>query len=218
MKRLIVPVVIALLAGIGGGSGYAYMSSSAPVAADSAKHDDSTSVTGDSAKVRGADSASATTDSTRRAAHPADLPPSADSLQHAALPLTPADSIRALQAARVAVKPENKPAAVVKPLAAKTAATTGNSPVGIATGKVAPAGILTPSPLQALPEQRLAKIFGAMQAKDAGRVLEQMTDNDIRTVLGMMSDRQAAAILSTLSPQRAAAITKGAVRGAGSTP
>jgi hypothetical protein len=219
MKRLILPLIVALLAGIGGGTGYAIMSI-APASAPA--HGDSTNTAGDSTAVHADSAEAAAPDSTHTALHPADLPVGAPSHDPALAP-TPADSIRAEQAARALIKPESNggrsAAGTTKGAVAATAASPDAS--AGAARKAPPAAALA-SPVSALssalPEQRLAKIFGAMQAKDAGKVLEQMTDSDIRTVLGMMSDRQAAAILSTLSPPRAGAITRGAVRGAGGTP
>ncbi len=73
----------------------------------------------------------------------------------------------------------------------------------------APAAIksATALPEDILPERRLAKIFGAMSARDAAKVLAQMSDGDVRTILSMMGDRQAAAVLSALPADRAARIT-----------
>lgn len=59
-----------------------------------------------------------------------------------------------------------------------------------------------------LPEARLGKIFGAMQPREAARVLEQMDDRDVATILTMLNDRQAAAVLANLPPQRAAGISR----------
>jgi hypothetical protein len=246
MKLPIIPIVVALLAGIGGGTGYAFMSSAPAEAvaahADSA-HADSAHAdsahgegthgagakdAGEPAGVHGDSVTGAVSDSMHQALHPANLPAGAAS-QEPSLPLTPADSIRAELAARAGIKSESKAgrsaAGVKSPAAAPATGTASHdAPANVSTGSgtkalaAMSARMPTIAPPAALPEQRLAKIFGAMQAKDAGKVLEQMTDSDIRTVLGMMSDRQAAAILSTLSPPRAAAITKGIVRGAGGTP
>jgi flagellar motility protein MotE (MotC chaperone) len=58
------------------------------------------------------------------------------------------------------------------------------------------------------PERRLAKIFTAMQPKDAARVLEQMSDGDVRAIIAMLGDRQAAAVLANFPPQRAAVISR----------
>ena len=61
-------------------------------------------------------------------------------------------------------------------------------------------------------ERRLAKYFGAMPAKDAAKILEQMDDRDVQTILSFVGDRQAAAILGSLSPQRAASIGRASLR------
>ena len=64
-------------------------------------------------------------------------------------------------------------------------------------------------------ERRLAKIFAAMQAKDAARVLQQMDDNDVGVVLGYLAERQAAAILGNFPSERAAQIGRLSLRTAG---
>jgi hypothetical protein len=68
-------------------------------------------------------------------------------------------------------------------------------------------------PEERLEPRRLAKLFGAMQAREAARVLERMSDSDIQVVLNQLADRQAAGILSNLSPERAAQLTQVVLRG-----
>ena len=164
-------------------------------------------------------------------------------------PMTPADSIRAVEASRGALheatkgvadaapakaeptktepatsskhepaKPEPvKAAAKAEPAkaGAKGADSKGNSTASVADVVREKRNDALSTPL---PEQRLAKIFSAMSAKDAAKVMEQMPDNDVRTILGLMNDKTAAAILTQFPPQRAAAITKGAARSTGTTP
>ncbi len=229
MKQLILPIVIGLLAGLGGGSGYAYMKASAKFVADSTKY----------AEKAAADSAardSVVKDSLARLAPPA---PHDDALTN---PLTPADSIRARLAAREALqgagapqvtpstakhgdatKPpvagghdEHAPAPAAKgaapaPAAPKAAPTTPETVVAVQ-------GAREEALLDPIPEQRLAKIFAAMPAKEAAKVLDQMSDKDVRAILGMMNDRQAAAILPLLPPGRAATITRGAAKAPEKTP
>lgn len=264
MKQLLIPIVVGLLAGLGGGSGYAYMRASAKFAADSAHLADSLKIhpAADSSKV-GSEHANAghdeqaTGDSAAALAHgaPAGHDSTVDDVT-----LTPADSIRALEAARAALRKERgvaAPAGKTAATAGKTAgATTGHSaapnaapsatPTASGTLKAATAGKGDAKPVDAhgtaspasattsapsvpsgtasaaalvksardaalntpIPEQRLAKIFSAMSAKDAAKVLDQMTDADIRGILASMNDRQAAAILTALPAGRAAAITK----------
>jgi hypothetical protein len=62
-------------------------------------------------------------------------------------------------------------------------------------------------------ERRLARTFGAMNAKDAARVMEQMSDADINTLLGHLNERQAAGILANISPERAARLGERTLRG-----
>lgn len=59
----------------------------------------------------------------------------------------------------------------------------------------------------AVARERLAKLFGSMQPRDAARVMTEMGDTEVRILLALLGDRQASAILSSLPPARAAAIT-----------
>ncbi len=202
MMKMLIPAVGAIIIGVGGGAGYAFMASSPPLPiiaqADSSAANDSLASTAahesnsghDSALVvgeHGEDDASAT-------AHGA-----------ADTPLTPADSIRELEKARLAMH-EPKPTAAAEEAkavaAAEAGATTAAQSIKAASSNASQT---------ALPELRLAKIFGAMQSKDAARVLEQMTDADVRFILALMSDRQAAAILTSFPAARAATITRGSI-------
>lgn len=238
MKAMIIPIAIGLLAGLGGGSGYAYMKASAKFAVDSAR-------LAEKAKAKADSSAHDSTGHADSTAHEA-----TDSTALAEqVPMTPADSIRALEAARqhgeapaagahtAAASHAPTPAAnshdtpKAEPKAdPKSAAASHDVPTKLSDVKgpnaTPPAGkpASTTTAAQqvkdardqalqtALPEARLAKIFGAMAAKDAAKVLDQMTDGDIRAILSQMNDRQAASILSALPAARAAAITKGAVK------
>ncbi|WP_396201467.1 magnesium transporter MgtE N-terminal domain-containing protein [Gemmatimonas sp.] len=213
MKQLIIPIVIGLLAGLGGGTGYSYMKTSAKYTADSTQLADSLKAhpPADSTHADSTDGAASHGDA---AAHDS---VAADSVAHgmdspgvheAAPPPTPADSIRLLDAARRA---KSAPAPVARttpsvksptPSVANEKSTTSSAAAVVKEARDAAMST-------ALPEQRLAKIFSAMAAKDAAKVLDQMTDGDVRTILGMMNDRQAAAVLTAMSATRAAAITKG---------
>ncbi|HET7275494.1 MAG TPA: hypothetical protein VFI91_10065 [Longimicrobiaceae bacterium] len=66
--------------------------------------------------------------------------------------------------------------------------------------------------------ERLAKLFGAMQPRDAARVMEKMGDHEVQVILSLLRDRQAGAILSSLPPERAAAITTMVFSGVRSMP
>jgi len=233
MKQLIIPIVIGLLAGLGGGTGYSYMKTSAKYTADSthladslkahppadSTHADSTH--GDAAHGEASHDDAAAHDSVpaESAAHGMDSPGS----HEAAPPMTPADSIRSLEAARrdlkaVSAKPVAAKAVDAPSLKSQTQTQTqtatdakSNATSGASVVKDARDAALN----TALPEQRLAKIFSAMAAKDAAKVLDQMTDGDVRTILGMMNDRQATAILTSMTAARAATITKGGSKATG---
>ena len=222
MKKLLIPVLIAVLAGVGGGSGFAYMQASKAYVADSTHM-------ADSVKAHPHDSVKA-------APHAApDVPvltPIAETV-----PMTPADSIRALEASRAAARtavkdPDAAPAdsaraapatpadkhagPSAKPVAQTAAPSHAEPAKGVAGTTTSVANIVRDARNEAmktaLPEERLSKIFAAMSAKDAAKVMEQMPDSDVRAILALMSDRTAAAVLSQFPAARAAAITKGTAR------
>ena len=201
MMKLLIPAIAAIIIGVGGGAGYAFMYSAseapASVVADTTARLDSHSaaLVHDSAGVMESD----------HSVH-AEGEDTSSMAQHGEpLPLTPADSIRAMEKARAAMhEVKADPAAEQAKTMAAAQANAANAAQSIKTAA-------SNASQTALPELRLAKIFGAMQAKDAARVLEQMSDTDIRLILALMSDRQAAAILSALPAARAATITRGSL-------
>ena len=223
MNKLIVPAVIAVLAGVGGGSGVAYVSAKKAAGIVAVR-------LAATAKAHAKDS----TDKAEKLQLAADSAAS-DSLAKG--PLTPADSIRAMKELPTtlteathglanAVDPKHGrvtapivdaghsgPVAANEKVDPKKVLAVKPKPVAVAPVSAEP---VQPVPVAAaetpLPEKRIAKIFGAMQSKDAARVLEQMNDSDVRIILSMMPDKQAAAILTTFPPQRAAAISRGEVR------
>lgn len=228
MKKLLIPVVGAVVLGLCAGSGFSYVNAkeaalvhAVHVADSVAKHlRDST----------------ATADSTQKADHARELEAAAEEI-----PMTPADSIRAahnesttLKAATHgvpnAVDPKSRASVPKAADSHAPAASTGHDPAppaakpavkrvpaqavpNSATETTAPGNVTerkVPEALDsALPERRISKIFASMQSKDAAKILEQMSDSDIRVILGLMGDKQAAAILSALPPSRAAVVSKG---------
>ncbi|MEP6781928.1 MAG: hypothetical protein ABJC26_18660 [Gemmatimonadaceae bacterium] len=208
MNKLIIPAVVAVLAGVGGGSGAAYVSAK-KAAVVVAAH------LADSVKAHVKDS----TEKAGKAEIAAKV--AADSAHAAATegPLTPADSIRAAKNMPTTLSEatqglpnavdSKQPSAITK-TDTKSATDAAHKSAGVGPPKTAEMQHAASTAVEpALPEKRIAKIFGAMQSKDAARVLEQMNDGDVRIILGMMPDKQAAAILSTFSPARAAAISRG---------
>jgi hypothetical protein len=82
---------------------------------------------------------------------------------------------------------------------------------GAAKGSAGASATPTIAP-KAITPDKIAKIFAAMPARDAAKVLEQLEDSDVQQILGALSGKQAAAILQTFPPNRAAAISKAALR------
>ncbi len=252
MKKLLLPVLIAVLAGVGGGSGFAYMRASKAFVADSVQRADSLK-----AHPPAAYDSSAHGDSASHAERHDSLPVVEP------LPPTPADSIRAVEAARASLhevtkglpnatpttaathaEPAHEVAKGAAKGAAKGEAVTSEPAKGVpaktevtkaeltkgTNGETGKPGTSTAAVANrvrdarndalntALPQQRLAKIFAAMSAKDAAKVMDQMSEVDAREILSLMNDRSAAAVLAQFTAARAAAITKGATRAAGTTP
>jgi hypothetical protein len=111
--------------------------------------------------------------------------------------------------AKVGATPWNRAVATVQPRA--TTAAPGKNGKGAAPASLANAAASLP-PSSISPE-KIAKIFAAMPAREAAKVLEQLDDSDVQSILGALSGKQAAAILQTFPPNRAAAISKAALRG-----
>ena len=57
-------------------------------------------------------------------------------------------------------------------------------------------------------ERRLAKVFTAMEPKQAAKVLQHMADSDVQIILGYVGPRQAASIMAELPPERVATLSK----------
>ena len=239
MKKLLIPVVIAILAGVGGGSGFAYMNAektptkSAKAHADSSEHAEGDSTAHESTDSTSHDGAAADSASHEGApdtttAHDAGHAPSpGKSDEHA--PMTPADSLRQVAAERASLRASTKGMKDVAPATDHGAAAAADHGAGDAKAATKPAEKVKPSTPTTtvagmvrdarndalntpLPEQRLAKIFSNMSAKDAAKVMEQMPDGDVRAILSLMNDRTAAAVLTQFPPARAAGITKGTAR------
>lgn len=63
------------------------------------------------------------------------------------------------------------------------------------------------------PAKRLAKIFGTMQARDAARVLALLRHDEIERILRQLDARAAAKILSSLDAELAAALSSTLIHG-----
>jgi hypothetical protein len=65
--------------------------------------------------------------------------------------------------------------------------------------------------------RRVAKVFTSMDAKQAAKVLEHMSDGDVHIILGYVGVKQAAAIMSALPPERVATLSKLAMKAGGAS-
>jgi hypothetical protein len=89
------------------------------------------------------------------------------------------------------------------------------APVSTAPKQTAAAPAVTPTTPDSVgeaSERRLAKVFTAMEAKQAAKVLQHMEDADVQIILGYVGPRQAATIMAELPPERVAALSKRAMQ------
>jgi hypothetical protein len=187
--RVIVFAVIGLVLGLGGGSGVAVMRAKKTAVQTADSTDRKDAAVGE--EKHGAETKATSPEGSERTAASQD---SSGALAHA----EPArhDSVTAA--------PPVAPHVPAAALAASAPAPTNGAAKPV-TADTSRSGATAPG--------RIAKIFAAMSAKDAARVLQQLDDADVQTVLGGLNDKQAAAILSGFPPERAAAISRAALRG-----
>jgi hypothetical protein len=229
VMKIVVFAVLGLLVGLGGGSAFSVLrakkafaaqgGAQAKTVADSlaraqegggshAASEDSSLATRDSASANDRHSPSGPVTSSKGALPrvPKAVTPAPRSVPVAATPKP--DSSRAAPASVTPAKGKpavwNRAVATVEPRAAGSA---GDAKSGAAS---APAPAITPD--------KIAKIFAAMPARDAARVMVQLDDSEVQSLLGALSGKQAAAILQALPPERAAAISKAALRGSVTKP
>jgi len=192
MKRLIVPFALSLGLSLGITTGIAYARRPAPVVKSAVKPDsakkDSANVAArkDSAALAPQDSA-VSHDSAAAPGAPAHAAPPSHETHETKGPIT------------VPVKPDPAPAPA--PTVAKSSAK-------------APREVRRPTPDSAV-EKRLAKVFAAMQPRDAARVLTQMDDGDVQTILASLNGKQQAAILGNFPAPRAAKLAQSQLHGSG---
>ena len=115
------------------------------------------------------------------------------------------DTAHKAAAPRMAAPVESTAAPIVTPpkAAGKTASTT-QKPVAAPSPSVPAA----PDSAVEASERRLAKVFTAMEPKQAAKVLEHMADADVQVILGYVGPRQAASIMAELPPERVATLSK----------
>jgi cytoskeletal protein RodZ len=221
MMRFILPLLVAFVVAAGGASGIAVIQAkrAPPTTADSAAgvEQDST-----------ADSSEAEVDDSTLTALGDSTPPTSEvEAPPPAVPAKAVSSIDSTARATVAAKVKATPPTLPSPTTERA-----NSPaVAPAAGAVAPPVTSRADSVKAVaPEAvrgaaaktgarmiptagvfvggRISKIFAAMPAKEAARILEQMVDADVVQILGSVNDRKAAEILSLLPAPRAAGISK----------
>jgi hypothetical protein len=188
---------VALLVGLGAGTGAKVMTTHpVPAAADSAKAD---STRGDSLGggdgVQQAGEAHGMTDTAVVASGDGEKGPMID-----VAPASPMPSGRSM-AEKPAAATASNAAAFAAALEARVesaknaAAHAASAPPPVDTAVIAS-------------QRRVAKIFTSMDAKAAAKILEQMSDNDVHIILGYVGAKQAAQILSSLPPERVAKLSK----------
>jgi MgtE intracellular N domain len=207
MKRVLMLAIIALVAGLGGGTGWSVIR--APAAKPAA-------VTADSAAADSAAADSATADSAA-AGPPAVVTPVAPVGKPAAAHVAQAahgDSSARAGRGR-ASKPACAPAAADTGPARRHAAVRAAPPPTPAVRQTVKAGIMTAtipggaaSRVDTARVGQLARLFAAMPARDAARVLLELDQSDAQVVLSAMDNRHAAEILSNFPPDRAADMSK----------
>jgi hypothetical protein len=130
----------------------------------------------------------------------------ADSTKAAAGP----DSSRTDTAVVASGQPVTPPADTARPVAAPTVDTAKPKPAQVLASATLP--VATDTVAEAS-ERRIAKVFTSMDAKQAAKVLEHMTDNDVKVILGYVGVKQAASIMAALPPERVATLSKLAMQG-----
>lgn len=224
MLKLIILAAIALLVGLGGGSAFSVLKAKKAFASQGALHAKAVSdslakleaegsqhaaaAAPDDSSGKGADSSHASPVHTSTGEAPgASVPPGATASSPKGTKTPPAKS------APPATTPAtdtvwNRAVATVESGATSRPAA-GLAPRGPALPSTAPDKAGTTS----LTPERIGKIFAAMPAKEAAKVLVQLDDADVQAILGAVSAKHAAAILQNLPPVRAAAISRAELRG-----
>jgi hypothetical protein len=220
MKRLILPFAIALGLSLGITTGIAYVRKPAPVAHPPVKTDstkvDSAKLAAHSDSVGAPETAGAGHDSVASA--PVTPPPAPPGTPPAVTPpaVDPhkAPNVAAQTGHDAAKAPVTHEAKGPLTVPVKTASADAPNAPGKTQEKKTSAGreVHRATPDSAV-EKRLAKVFAAMQSKDAARVLMQMDDADVQTILASLNGKQQAAILGSFPAPRAAKLAQSALHG-----
>lgn len=218
MMKVVILAVLGLLVGIGGGSATAVLKARKAFAAGAAVRarvvaDSLAKVEEEGAAARSP--ADTTADSSAPAAAEPQVAAGAGAKPGAAHPAkgapAPSGATREAPAASSRGEKWDRAVATVESRGTPTAA--GSAAPRLPSLPPKPAALAVP-PATA----RVAKIFAAMPAKEAAKVMMQLDDDDVQAIIGSVSEKQAAAILQNFAPERAAAISKAVMRSAADKP
>jgi len=232
MIRLILFIVVGLLAGLGGGSGFAVLRAKKSFAAQDAYR---AKIVADSIAEGGERTAPAKHEPPKPDSSVA--PDSAGSHVIANGPAKPVDSTAHAGTTGVAPGADAGKTGIAEAGRANSGAPNTAPPTGVTGGPssaIAAKGLTGAAKPMAVPSaapavegsaaaggaasgvqpKRIGKIFAAMAPKDAAKVLAQLDNTDVQAILGSLNEKQAAAILTNFPPDRAAIISKNAMRGA----
>jgi hypothetical protein len=235
MIRLILFALVGLLAGLGGGSGFAVLRAKKSFAAQDAYRAKvvADSIAESTERVAPASHTPATQDSAvapdsaarSTIAGTGQQAKSTDSASHAPSPGAVPGAVAEKKV--VAEAGAAHPGTSSAPSVAGANGTKGAAPTSASTATVgaATAGVTPPAatdteagaalpPGEGVQPRRISKIFAAMAPKDAAKVLAQLDNMDVQAIIGSLNDKQAAAILTNFPPERAAIISRNAMRGA----
>ena len=215
--KLVLFAILGLLLGAGGGAAMAVMKAKkafaaydakrAKVVADSIEHGMRPAGGADSTHGAATDSSHATPDTAHA---PAVVAAAGEHGAGTATPPAPAPKAGEDKHAPAAKDHAPPPAPGRQRAVATVESNGGTTPRGKPALPIPAPRVTTPAP----GSDKMGKIFGAMPAKDAARVLEQLSDPEVHDILRALSDKQAAGILQFLPAPRAAAISKLALKGA----
>jgi hypothetical protein len=221
MMRFILPLLVAFVVAAGGASGIVvFQAKRAPATTTDSVAGVEQDSTADSTKALVDDSTlAAPGDSTPLTSEVEAPPPPAQ----AEVASSTAGAVRATAAAKTKATPPtgplptsdraNSPAvaptagAVAPPVTSRADSVKAVAPEA-ARGAAAQTGARMIPTAGVFVGGRISKIFAAMPAKEAARILEQMVDADVVLILGSVNDRKAAEILALLPAPRAAGISK----------
>jgi flagellar motility protein MotE (MotC chaperone) len=208
MKPVIIAVITFVVGTAGGTGAKVMMTKPLPANADSLAKSDSTK--SDSTKLAG--------DSTK-----AESKTDTAVVQSGAPVKAPEEGVGAEKAS---VEPEAKPTANSAKAASAPIAAPKTARLSLAAVKLADSAKKdieskpAAPPVPVIPdtaERRVAKVFTSMDAKQAAKVLEHMSDGDVQIILGYVGVKQAAAILAAFPPERVATLSKLAMRSGGAS-